>query len=48
MNEDKPCGGCISYDADGNQLKRWACEVHLFDPGTCPWEQKRRAEEAEP
>ena len=39
MTEPKPCGGVIVTDADGNFIERYGCEVHLFDTGTCAWQQ---------
>lgn len=49
MNEDmdcsptqteEPCAGVIVTDADGNFIERYACEVHLLDPGPiCAWQQ---------
>ena len=47
MNEDKPCGGGVEYDADGNYVRRYACEVHLFDPGVCRWQQTMQDERNE-
>ncbi len=51
MNEGKPCAGVIVTDADGNFIERYACEVHLFDEGTCLWQQvvydERRKKPAE-
>ena len=42
----QPCGGCVEFDAAGKFIRRFACEVHLFDEawGTCRWERKRREE----
>lgn len=39
MNEGLPCGGSVEYTADGEYVRRFGCEVHLFDPGTCEWER---------
>ena len=40
------CGGSVAYDADGNFIERYACEVHLFGEGPCGW-QTRMFEERE-
>lgn len=35
------CAGVISRDAFTEEfIERGACEVHLFEPGTCEWQQK--------
>lgn len=41
------CGGSVAYDTDGRVVRRYGCEVHLFDQGSCPWEDARQAEYAE-
>jgi len=37
--DQKPCGGTVVHDVDGNYVERGACEVHLFDEGVCAWQQ---------
>jgi hypothetical protein len=35
---DQGCAGVVVYDHEGNYVKRYGCEVHLFDDGICPWQ----------
>lgn len=40
------CGGVVAYDEHGNFKERFACEVHLFQPGPCGWQDAVVAERA--
>ena len=43
-DDDKPCGGVVTYDVDGNFIERYGCEVHLFDSAPCAWQMAMYAE----
>lgn len=44
MHGPERCAGGVAYDADGNFIERYGCEVHLFTPGPCGWQDAMLAE----
>ena len=53
MNEEEtkdplPCGGNVALDQEGNIIRWYGCEAHLFDPGPpCEWQKRTNAQPRE-